>query len=140
MGQAGKRGAMGYGNSATVLLVEDEASVLQVVRLILTQEGCAVLTAESEEDALDAFRGDAGKIDLLIADVKLKQGSGPGVAKHLRMANPGVKVVYMSGYLREDLIEKGLILRDDIFLPKPFDMGSLRSVIRARDMDIGWRS
>ncbi len=123
----------------SVLLVEDEEMVAQLVTLMLTLEGFSVLHAESEPEALDLALGYRGAIDLLLADVRLKEGSGPGAARRLRLRFPEMKIAYMSGYPREELVSKGLIDEDAPFLPKPFDLAAFRSLIRMHfPVEAGW--
>ncbi len=81
--------------------------MLKVIRIFLSLEGFNILT-----------------------DVRLPQGSGPGVARRVRDTHPETKVVFMSGYSREVLIEEGQIQREDAFLPKPFDAKTFRNTLR----------
>ncbi len=113
-----------------VLVVEDEEMVLKVIRIFLSLEGFNILVAATEEEAVVVVDACPGKIDLLLADVRLPQGSGPGVARRIRETHPETKVVFMSGYSREVLIEEGQIQREDAFLPKPFDAKTFRNTLR----------
>jgi CheY-like chemotaxis protein len=115
---------------ATVMIIDDEKPVTELVRLLLTLEGFNVLEAGSEPEALEMANGFRGVIDLLLADVRLKVGSGPGAARRIASRFPKLKTVYMSGYSHADLIRLGILAEEDLFLPKPFDVSAFRAVIR----------
>lgn len=122
----------GLRHGATVLIVEDEEMVSKLVQLLLVLEGFNVLEAESESEAVEMATGFRGVIDLLLADVRLKEGTGPGVARTLANRFPDLKTAYMSGYPREELIRQGHLRETDAFLPKPFDVAAFRGLIRGR--------
>lgn len=113
-----------------VLVVEDEEMVLHVIRIFLSLEGFGVVAAEAEDEAVALADGFPGRIDLLLADIGLPKGSGPGVARRIRGAHPETKVAFMSGYSRAELIAQGKIQKDDVFIPKPFEVKTFRSTLR----------
>ena len=102
----------------TVLLVEDEAEVLTLARDFLTAAGYQVLTAENGERALEVALGD-NSIDILVTDVVMPRMRGPELAQRLRRVKPGLKVVYVSGYLEPNETD-GDFLKEASFLNKPF--------------------
>lgn len=103
----------------TILLVDDDPSVLDVVRQILETLGFGVLAAPSGEEALGLARAHAGPIALLLADVVMPGLSGPETAARLRVARPETRVLYMSGFTTEVVQTRGL--RDgDPLIVKPF--------------------
>lgn len=107
----------------TVLLVEDEPAVRELCRLTLTADGCEVLEAG---DASAACRLAAtGRIDLLVTDVSLPGVTGPQLAERLAAERPGLKVLYLSGYPREQLAAG-----HGGFLQKPFGLPQLRKAVR----------
>lgn len=115
---------------ATVLILDDEEPVTKLVRLLLTLEGFSVQVAGSEPEAIEVGRGFKGKLDWLLADVRLKVGSGPTTARRLADRFPGLKTVFMSGYSRADLIGLGQLEPEDVFLPKPFEVSAFRALMR----------
>ena len=103
--------------------------VLKVIRLLLNADGKVVLTAESEDEAIQIAERERGPINFLLSDVRLGQGSGPGIAQRLRDSHPEAKVLFMSGYSQNILEELGLLNPEDAFLPKPFDTKAFRSAL-----------
>jgi two-component system cell cycle sensor histidine kinase/response regulator CckA len=117
------------GGSETVLLVEDEESVRQLVRETLEAKGYHVLEAENGQDGLVAVAAHMGTIDLLITDVVMPEMGGHELADRLLKERPGIKVIYLSGYTEEALVE-GNIDRGKAFLQKPFTLQTLSRKVR----------
>lgn len=117
-------------SSGTVLIVEDDRPVARLVREILELEGLPALTAASESEAVAIAAAFTGPIAFLLADVELRQGSGPGTAARLAESLPGLRCAFMSGHDRNELISQGLLDPDAIFLSKPFDLVRFRAVFR----------
>ena len=82
----------------TVLLVEDDEAVREVMRAMLESQGYAVIDADTASEARDLFDRDPAAIDVLITDVKMPRMSGPMLAEHLTAANPNLPVVFISGH------------------------------------------
>lgn len=108
----------------TILLVEDEAGIRALVRKILRREHYSVLEAGTAEEAL-AMAAAAGRIDLLVTDVRLPSASGRELAEKLRESRPELKVLYISGYTDDDAARTGAIPPGSKFLQKPFTLGAL---------------
>ncbi len=104
----------------TILLVEDEPGVRQLVREMLLRLGYTILEAGSGAEALRLFEQHHGGIDLLLTDVIMPQMSGRDLAARLRAAQPTLKVLYMSGYTDDMLAHHGVLEPDVYLLPKPF--------------------
>jgi len=104
----------------TVLVAEDEDGVRELLRKVLTEFGYTVLTARHGRDALLAAdqRGDA--IDLLVTDVVMPEMSGRELAETLRDRWPDLKVLYISGYTDDEVLQRGVSGRDMAFVRKPF--------------------
>ena len=117
------------GGSETVLLVEDEESVRQLVRETLEAKGYQVLEAENGQAGLEAVAAHSGTIDLLITDVVMPGMSGHELAEQLLKERPGIKVIYLSGYTEEALVE-GNIDGGKAFLQKPFTLQTLSRKVR----------
>ena len=82
----------------TILIVDDEAPVLNLCKLILTRGGYRVLEARGGEEALRVARGEPGRINLALLDVVMPGMNGFELAKHLRNLQPAPEVLLMSGY------------------------------------------
>jgi PAS domain S-box-containing protein len=120
----------------TVLILDDEESVLELTALYLRESGYATLSCNSESSALERCRSVNGAVDLLIADVTLAEGSGVEAGLHLREQLPGLKLLFMSGYAVEDWKPRdtelaGRVPPDSIrILRKPFSARDLLSITR----------
>jgi two-component system cell cycle sensor histidine kinase/response regulator CckA len=110
----------------TILVVEDERPVRQLLVTLLSRSGFEVRAAASAEEALELEQERA--VDLLLTDVMLPQMSGPDLARAIRARSPGTRVLFMSGYT-------GALLTDEDmagagFLQKPFDGKTVERKIR----------
>jgi CheY-like chemotaxis protein len=115
--------------SETVLLVEDEDSVRELVRETLLARGYRVLEAENGEAGLRAAEAHTEKIDILVTDVVMPGIGGRELARRLVQMRPGLKVLYLSGYT-EDAIVQGTPEPGTAFLQKPFTLQRLAGKIR----------
>lgn len=113
-------------SSATVLLVEDEASLREPVRDYLTKEGYRVLDAANGAAALLLLESQPLRIDALITDVIMPEMNGPELARNLKQRFPGMKVIFISGYA-EDKLGGPENFRDSVLLQKPFALRSLKA-------------
>ena len=109
--------------ASTVLLVEDEPAVRDVISRTLVGAGMSVLEAESGDEALARARGHTGPIELLVTDVVMARMSGLELARRLTAARPGVRVLFISGYSRD--AELSAVGEDVDFLQKPFTASAL---------------
>jgi two-component system cell cycle sensor histidine kinase/response regulator CckA len=114
----------------TLLLVEDEASVRQAARQFLTRSGYNVLEAIDGEDALRASREHVGPIQLMITDVVMPRLGGPRLAERLADERPDMKVLFVSGYAENTILQHGKIDVRTRFLQKPFSLKTLARKIR----------
>jgi two-component system, cell cycle sensor histidine kinase and response regulator CckA len=109
---------------ATILVVDDEPTVLETVRDGLTAHGYQVLTAGSGEEALQVAQAHQGVIALALVDVVMPVMSGPEVAQRLHQARPDLKVLFMSGFSTEVVVVHGITAGEPL-LVKPFSLESL---------------
>jgi PAS domain S-box-containing protein len=119
--------------SATILLVEDEASLRGIATDLLEASGYTVVAAANGPEALALSQQHAaGPIQLLLTDVMMPGMSGPEVARQIRIRWPEVAVLYMSGYSHEAVEKQGLLGPGTRLLAKPFSRSTLvRSVEEA---------
>jgi CheY-like chemotaxis protein len=101
----------------TILVVDDEGFLVDVLFEVLDSHGYTVLTATSGEEALRVAKK-AGTVHLLLTDLIMKPMNGPQLAEKLKETNPEMKVLFMSGYT-EDYIHDNLGLHNIQFLVKP---------------------
>src|SRR5579863_9145574 len=118
------------GGSETVLLVEDEESVRQLVRETLESKGYKVLEADNGEAALRIVSNYSDKIDMLITDVVMPGMSGRELSARLCASRPQTKVLYLSGYTEDAIVHEGVVDPDTAFLQKPFTLQMLSRKVR----------
>jgi two-component system cell cycle sensor histidine kinase/response regulator CckA len=118
---------------ATILLVEDEASLRDIAKELLEASGYTVIAAANGAEALSLAEHHAtGPIQLLLTDVMMPGMSGPTLAQRIRARRPDVDVLYMSGYSHEAVEKEGLLEPGTRLLAKPFSLSTLvRSVEEA---------
>jgi PAS domain S-box-containing protein len=109
----------------TVLVVEDEKGIRDLVRRILTREGYKVLEASSAEQALDVARRHAAPIRLLLADMLLPGKSGRELAEELALTQPNLHVLYISGYTNDPAAIDARLVSGSALLQKPFTLAAL---------------
>jgi PAS domain S-box-containing protein len=119
------------GGSETILVVEDEAALRELVRNVLEFLGYIVITASNGVEGLRAWEEKAGKVDLLVTDMVMPEGiSGRVLAERLLAKKPGLKVIYSSGY-SIDLFSKDFTVTDGFnFLAKPYHPAALARAVR----------
>ena len=114
----------------TVLVVEDETGVRSLVRQVLQQKGYHVLVAESRDEALHICKTHKGPIHLLLSDVVLKEINGQELSRCLVRFRPDMRVLLMSGYTEDAIVQRGVLNHDTNFLSKPFTPASLSAKVR----------
>jgi PAS domain S-box-containing protein len=114
----------------TVLVVEDEDGVRELVRQILQERGHAVLTARHGRDALMIAERYERDIDLLVTDVVMPQMGGGELVERLTARRPNLKVLYMSGYTNDEVLGRGVEESAAAFLHKPFTADQLMARVR----------
>lgn len=115
----------------TVLVVDDEGVVRNVLSRALERRGYRVLTASSGPAALDRVLGYAGPLHLLITDVMMPEMDGRELATRLRTLRPDLQVLFISGYEERILAPTGALNDDMAFLAKPFRMDQALRAVRA---------
>jgi two-component system, cell cycle sensor histidine kinase and response regulator CckA len=118
------------GGKETLLLVEDEIGLLELVREILQQYEYRVLIASSGVEALRVWDECNGQVDLLLTDMIMPGGmTGSDLAAELKKRKPGLKVIYASGY-SSALNGKEFTAGENIFLAKPYQPNEVAQLIR----------
>jgi two-component system cell cycle sensor histidine kinase/response regulator CckA len=106
---------------ATVLLVEDEDAVRSLVRRILDRAGYRVVEAPGPAEARRVFEESTERFDLLLTDMVMPGGTGRDLARDLTAVDPGLGVLFMSGYTDDALFEQGMGAAGGSLIEKPFD-------------------
>ena len=118
------------GQGETVLVVEDDESILVVTEAMLVQLGYTVLKATTPEQAFDLARAHAEDLRLVLTDVIMPAMNGRDLVEAVRAICPGVGAVYVSGYTANVIAHRGVLERDVCFLPKPFSISELAAKVR----------
>jgi len=114
----------------TVLLVEDEPALRNLVQIILAEAGYHVIAAATANEALALGTAPGVQIDLLLTDVVMPGMSGPQLATELLRRRSEIQVLYMSGYIGDALSEHGLDEAQAALIHKPFKPDHLLKLIR----------
>jgi PAS domain S-box-containing protein len=118
------------GGRETILLVEDEPTLLRITMSSLTRQGYTVLAASTPAEAIEIARARAGTLDLLITDVVMPQMDGRQLAQRLREMCPSLKWLFMSGYTADIIATRGVLDDSVVFLQKPFSADVLAAKVR----------
>ena len=116
--------------SETILLVEDAEGLRGFVRELLEGRGYRVLEAENGRQAIAAASAHAGDIHLLLTDVVLPEAGGREVARQVLELHPEARVLFMSGYTDDAMMQQGVLSSEELFLQKPFTAYALASKVR----------
>jgi DNA-binding NtrC family response regulator len=115
--------------SATILAVDDDRSVLGLLNSALGAAGYHVLTADGGWNAVEIFQNAPKPIDLLLTDVIMPDLTGPVLAERLRAQQPGLPVLFISGFHDADLVQRFVTAKGFTLLPKPFTVDALLRVV-----------
>ncbi len=116
--------------SATILLVEDDPSVANVMRDTLELHGFKVLASNEAQDALEMARAYPDQIHLLLSDLVLHSKHGVELARQIRQTRPDIRVLFVSGYTSSALTDRSVLDGSVAFLEKPFAPEVLAAKVR----------
>jgi nitrogen-specific signal transduction histidine kinase/CheY-like chemotaxis protein len=114
----------------SVLVVEDEEDLRPLIREVLEEFGYRLHIASCGSEALEMLAKMNEPIDLLLTDVVLPEMSGNNIAIRVRQKFPNVKVLYMSGYIADDVLRHGVVAEQVAFIHKPFSPLALANRVR----------
>jgi DNA-binding NtrC family response regulator len=117
----------GKNSSKTILIVDDEPDLLDILKFSLEGEGYRILTASSVRDAVSLIQKDS--VHLVITDVRMPEGDGMQILSEGKLVNPDLAVILMTGFADvnpTDALQKGAAA----LLSKPFDHGRLLALVR----------
>jgi CheY-like chemotaxis protein len=114
----------------TVLLIEEEQNVRALLGKYLADQGYATLEARNAEEALQRCKETkATPISLMICDLVMDEMNGVELARRLRTYHPRLKTLYLSSHSESSVLYRGIPLTDIRFLPKPFKLKELISMV-----------
>lgn len=114
----------------TVLVVEDEGPVRELVKLLLQEAGYRVLVAADPQEALHLEHNYSGPLDLLLTDVVMPHMSGQELAREVLLRRPTLRVIYMSGYSEDVVLYINLVDAGVPLIEKPFAPAILLQTVR----------
>ena len=114
----------------TLLIVENEAAIRNLLQMALRKNGYTVLAAESGREALDLVSTHSGPIHLLITDVMMPDIDGPELVRRLSAIRPETRKLFMSGYMDDALGEQGVLPSSVNFIQKPFSPSTIAQKVR----------
>ena len=107
-------------SSKTILLVEDEAGLLKLIKAMLEQQGHLVFAAGTPSRAITQAKELGGKIDLIVTDVVMPEMNGRKLVEELKVLNPRLKHLFMSGYTASVIAQHGILAEGVHLIQKPF--------------------
>ena len=120
----------GLGGRETILLVEDEESVRELIAEALRAQGYNLLIAANGQEALALAAPANCHIDLMITDVVMPNMGGRELANRLAQSRPQMRVLYLSGYTEDAIVHQGVLDPGTLFLQKPFSLDALAGKVR----------
>ena len=114
----------------TILLVEDDESILRLGRKMLESLGYKIFTAGTPGEAIELAKKHADEINLLLTDVVMPEMNGRELSEHLQTQNPGLKVLFMSGYTANVIAHRGVLDEGVHFIAKPLSKKELAVKVR----------
>jgi PAS domain S-box-containing protein len=118
------------GGTETILLVEDEPSILKITRMMLERKGYAVLSADTPALAMKKAKNHSGSIALLMTDVIMPEMNGRDLAGQISRLYPDIRVLFMSGYTANVIVHQGILDDGVAFIQKPFSLADMTEKVR----------
>ena len=118
------------GGNETILLVEDEPTILEMTEMMLKELGYHVLIGPTPGKARELAGKHGGGIDLLITDVVMPEMNGRDLANEIVSLCPGIRVLFMSGYMSDVIVRHGVLDQGVNYIQKPFALKDLALKVR----------
>jgi signal transduction histidine kinase/ActR/RegA family two-component response regulator/CHASE3 domain sensor protein len=118
------------GGTETILLVEDEPTILRMTRMMLERKGYSVLSAATPVNAVDLAKTHADKIHLLMTDVVMPEMNGRDLSGQITALYPDIRLLFMSGYTSNVIAHQGVLDDGVAFIQKPFSMADMTVKVR----------
>ncbi|MBS3754368.1 MAG: response regulator [Desulfobacterales bacterium] len=116
--------------SETLLLAEDDPQVRELAHAVLTRQGYTVLASENGDIAMKVMAQHEGPVHLLLTDVVMPEINGRELFAKIAKKHPGLKVLYISGYTADVVVNRGIPEKGAAFLQKPFSIKDLTAKVR----------
>jgi DNA-binding response OmpR family regulator len=130
LGNAGPR-KPGGDKTQTILVVEDDTPIREMISFLLEAQGYSVLKARHSREALFFENEFAGDIHLLLTDFCMRPyANGHELARQIRVNRPGIRVMYISGFVEDNSLQHELETEEAVFLAKPFSPNALLACVR----------
>ena len=113
----------------TILAVDDDRAILHLLDEILNEAGYRVLLADGAWKAIEEFENSGEPVELLVTDVIMPDLTGPVLAERLRVRQPELRVLFISGFHDADLVQRFVTRKGFTLLPKPFTVDALLRVV-----------
>jgi DNA-binding response OmpR family regulator len=114
----------------TVLIVDDEEDLRDIMRRMLERRGYSTMVAGDADEALEVCESNEGPIDVLITDLGLPNVSGGDLSRRAATLRPDLGIIYISGLPKDIAVTKGLITEDSLLVKKPFTSDLLLDALR----------
>lgn len=121
------------GGSETILVVDDNEYTRMTIVEMLTTFGYHLLEADSAKKAIEIFTSCPDTIDLVLSDVVMPETNGPAMVEELLKLQPGIKVIFMSGYAGDEIVNDDvfeILNSSDTFIEKPFIIEEIGMIVR----------
>jgi len=118
------------GGTETILLAEDEVMVRELHKMILEEAGYTIIEAIDGEDALEKFKEHMADVDILATDVVMPKIGGKVLYEEIRKIHPDIKVLFMSGYTEDIIMERGVLDYEFSYITKPVKSFDLLTLVR----------
>jgi len=118
------------GKGETIIIAEDEPQVREILRLLLQKNGYKIIEAENGEDAVRKFKENRGTVSLILLDVIMPVKNGREAYEEIKGIEPGIKIIFMSGYTDDIISRKGILEEGFDFISKPINPSTLMKKIR----------
>jgi PAS domain S-box-containing protein len=118
------------GGTETILLVEDEPTILRMTRMMLERKGYNVISAATTAEAMDLAKAYADKIHLLMSDVVMPEMNGRDLAGQITALYPDIRLLFMSGYTADVIAHQGILDDGVAFIQKPFSFADMTEKVR----------
>ncbi len=118
------------GQGETILVVEDDLSILNLTKKILDGLGYIVLIAATPDEAMDVAREHSGRIHLVVTDVIMPEMNGRELSELLKSIYPDLNCIFMSGYTTNAIVHHGVLDEGTHFVQKPFSKNDLATIVR----------
>ena len=118
------------GRSGTILLVEDSDVVREVIVRMLDAGGFSVIPSSGGEEALSISRRGGVSFDLLLTDIVMPEMSGVELADRMERERPGTRILFMTGYAEEAVVNEGILGKQRECIGKPFSQEQITRRVR----------